>query len=186
MAKCGVCGKFGGGRMISGITFCGTCFDNLQKVRSHDADAIQYYLDVNNYNEATDEAKKYMMNQAAINAEEVKEIAEEQKNNEEIDRVILTTTNSIEGYKIDKYLGIVCGEVVVPNGLIGAIASGTFFTISALDKARTEAFQIIKQKAYSMGANAIVAVDIDINDLNGNGVMVSVNGTAVLIESIEL
>lgn len=97
----------------------------------------------------------------------------------------MTTTNSIEGYNIVKYIDLVCGEVVVPNGLLGIITSGTFFTINSLEKARVEAIKAVKKNAYNIGANAIVAVDIDINDMNGNGVIVSVNGTAVFIEKEE-
>lgn len=48
-----------------------------------------------------------------------------------------------------------------------------------------EAIKAVKKNAYNIGANAIVAVDIDINDMNGNGVIVSVNGTAVFIEKEE-
>lgn len=98
--------------------------------------------------------------------------------------VMMTTGPSFEGYRIIEYKDIVCGEIVVPNGILGALTSGTFFTISALDKARTTAMINVKKLAYERGANAIIAVDIDVSDLNGNGVMVSVNGTAVIIEKI--
>lgn len=96
--------------------------------------------------------------------------------------LIVSTTPTLSGYKIIEYKDIVFGEVVVPNGLLGAFTSGTFFTISALDKARREAVEMLVDKATSLGANAIVGVDIDVCDLNGHGMMVSANGTAVVVE----
>lgn len=138
---------------------------------------------------STEKAKNYMMEQAQSMTEYCK--CNQQKDQQsQIDteiykNIIMTTTNSIEGYNIVKYIDLVCGEVVVPNGLLGIITSGTFFTINSLEKARVEAIKAVKKNAYNIGANAIVAVDIDINDMNGNGVIVSVNGTAVFIEKEE-
>lgn len=189
MAKCDVCGKNGGSRVISGILFCEACFSKLQKIRNYDMLTIQYYLDPENYAESTEKAKNHMMEQAQSMTEYCK--CNQQKDQQsQIDteiykNIIMTTTNSIEGYNIVKYIDLVCGEVVVPNGLLGIITSGTFFTINSLEKARVEAIKAVKKNAYNIGANAIVAVDIDINDMNGNGVIVSVNGTAVFIEKEE-
>lgn len=100
-------------------------------------------------------------------------------------KLILTSTHSIDGYSILTYLGVLSGEIVVPNGLLGAVTSGTFFTIDALDKARKGAIEQLTKKAAEAGADAIVALDIDISDLNGRGVLVSANGTAVKIAKTE-
>ena len=66
MAKCDVCGKNGGSRVISGILFCEACFSKLQKIRNYDMLTIQYYLDPENYAESTEKAKNYMMEQVVM------------------------------------------------------------------------------------------------------------------------
>lgn len=187
MAKCGICGNIGNCRMIEKVYFCKDCFENLQKVRGHDIDAIEYFANPSNYPFATEEGKKYMLHQVEINGGEIDrqnaEYMNEKKHSEILKNMVLTTTNSVEGFKIKKYLGVLCGEIVMPNGLLGAFTQGTYFTIESLDKARKLAFDDLKEKACNIEADAIVAIDIDINDLNGKGVMVSVNGTAVKLES---
>jgi uncharacterized protein YbjQ (UPF0145 family) len=187
MAKCGICGNNGNCRMIEKIYFCKDCFENLQKVRGHDIEAIEYFANPANYPFATDEGKKYMLHQAEMNIGLVYEVrAEYEKakaHGKELEKIILTTTNNLEGYKISKYLGVLCAEIVMPNGVFGEVAEGTFYTIQALDKARKRAFDVLKEKAYNTNADAVVAIDIDISDLNGKGVMVSVNGTAVKLEA---
>ncbi len=82
-------------------------------------------------------------------------------------------------------MGVLSGEVVVPNGLLGAVTSGTFFTIDALTKARKGAIEQLSKLSIDEGADAIVALDIDISDLNGTGIPVSDNGTAVKIRKHE-
>lgn len=95
------------------------------------------------------------------------------------DHVLIVSTPNVEKYEIIEYYGWIYGEVVVPNGILGAITSGTFFTIDSLEKARSMAIDALKKRAKDLGANAVIGVDVDMSDLNGNGVVVSANGTAV-------
>jgi uncharacterized protein YbjQ (UPF0145 family) len=90
--------------------------------------------------------------------------------------MFITTTPNIEGKRIKEYLGIVTGEAVV-GGRSGAYEQ-------ELRKARDLAFEEIKEAAQELGANAIVGVDIDYEVLGEkNGMlMVSVSGTAVIVE----
>ncbi len=103
----------------------------------------------------------------------------EQIPNFESEEITLTSTNSIEGYEIIEYCGFIYGEIVCPNGILGALTNGTFFTFSAMAEARQAALEDLKAKARSAKGNAIIGLDIDITDLNGNGILVSANGTAV-------
>lgn len=103
--------------------------------------------------------------------------------------MLITTTNNIDGKKIESYLGVVCGEVIVGVNFVKDIVasfSDVFGGRSAtyedeLIKARESAMAELKQRAYSMGANAVVGVDIDYEVLGANNgmMMVSVSGTAV-------
>jgi uncharacterized protein YbjQ (UPF0145 family) len=100
--------------------------------------------------------------------------------------MITTTTPSIENHQIDQYLGIVTGEVVVGANFVKDIfASVTDFLggrsstyEKVFQEARESALREMEQRAKLLGADAIVAVDIDYETI-GAMLMVSVSGTAV-------
>lgn len=105
--------------------------------------------------------------------------------------MIITTTNSIEGRKITQYKGIVFGEVVSGVNFIKDFAAGltNFFGGRSnsyegeLVEARENAIDEMRKRAESMGANAIIGVDIDYEVLGqGNMLMVTASGTAVVVE----
>lgn len=62
------------------------------------------------------------------------------------------------------------------------ITSGTFS--DKLDKAKDQAFQSIKLKAYRIGANAIVGARVDYMINKNNMLMYSISGTPVVIEEL--
>jgi uncharacterized protein YbjQ (UPF0145 family) len=105
--------------------------------------------------------------------------------------MLLTTTQSVEGRPVQKYLGIVSGEAIV-----GANAFRDFFARvrdvvggrsgayeSVLSDARKDALDELAEAAKALGANAVVGVDLDYEVLGQeNGMlMVSASGTAVLL-----
>lgn len=104
--------------------------------------------------------------------------------------MIITTTNSIEGKEIISYQGIVFGEVVAGVNFVKDMVAGlsNFFGGRSgtyedeLINAREQAIVEMMKRANSMGANAIVGVDVDYEVLGAdNGMlMVSVSGTAVV------
>jgi uncharacterized protein YbjQ (UPF0145 family) len=106
--------------------------------------------------------------------------------------MIITTTPNIEGKRIKEYLGIVTGEAVVGANLFRDLFAGLRDIVGGrsgayekeLRKARNLAFEEITEAAQELGANAIVGVDIDYEVLGEkNGMlMVSVSGTAVIVE----
>ncbi len=102
----------------------------------------------------------------------------------DIDKVLITSTNSFEIYRISEYKGHISTEVCVPNGLLGMFTAGTFFTVDALSRAKLMVKNEICKLAILQEANAIVGFDIDISALNG-GVVVSANGTAVIIDNYD-
>lgn len=105
---------------------------------------------------------------------------------------IISTTPSIPGYRIKKVLGVVTGISPRTRGMLGRFIAGfeTMFGgevrafTSEIEKARFEAIERMKAKAMSLGANAIVGVDLETSDLGlGAGiVLISATGTAVIIE----
>ena len=106
--------------------------------------------------------------------------------------MIITTTPSIEGKTICEYRGIVVGEVINGVNFMKDFAAGltNFFGGRSqsyegeLISAREAAIAEMQQRAIAMGANAIVGVDIDYEVLGAenNMLMVTVSGTAVVVQ----
>lgn len=105
--------------------------------------------------------------------------------------MIITTTPNVEGKKIVEYKGIVVGEVISGVNFIKDFSAGftNFFGGRSssyedeLISARESAISEMHQRAYSLGANAVVGVDIDYEVLGSgnNMLMVTISGTAVVI-----
>ena len=104
--------------------------------------------------------------------------------------MIITTTNSIEGFTIDRYLGLVTGEVIAGVNLIKDIGAGlrTLFGGRSqgyeeeLLTARESAQRELVERAQRLGADAVVGVDLDYEVLGqGDMLMVSMTGTAVAL-----
>jgi uncharacterized protein YbjQ (UPF0145 family) len=105
---------------------------------------------------------------------------------------ILSTTPSIPGYKITKILGVVTGLTPRTRGVLGQIIGGiqsmfggevTAFTVE-LEKARMEAMERVRSKALTLGANAIIGLDLETSDMGVQWgiVVISATGTAVIVE----
>ncbi|MBC2682575.1 YbjQ family protein [Corynebacterium anserum] len=102
--------------------------------------------------------------------------------------MIVTTTNTVEGYKIDQYIRVVAGETIVGINMfkdIGAsfrnIVGGRAGSYEGeVLQAREAALGEMVQRAIELGANGVVGVDIDYESLGQGGmVMVTASGTAV-------
>ncbi len=107
--------------------------------------------------------------------------------------MLMVTTPDIEGKTVKKYFGIVNGEGLIGSNVYKDIFSGVRDVVGGrtstyeeeLKKARELAVKSIADKAKDLGANAILNVRIKYSNLGGtmgNTILVSVNGTAVLIE----
>ncbi len=104
---------------------------------------------------------------------------------------LIVTTPTVAGYKIKKVLGIVTGLTPRTRGIFGNFVAGfesmvggevTAFT-SEIEKARWEAIDRVEARAASLGANAIVGLDVETSSLGQtNVILFSATGTAVVIE----
>lgn len=107
-----------------------------------------------------------------------------------IDLTMITTSITLEGYQITKNLGVVRGITVRSRSLLGNLAGGlqTIFggTISIYvdlcEKTREEAFQLMIQHAGERGANAVINMRYDANEVMNGVTEVLAYGTAVLVE----
>lgn len=105
--------------------------------------------------------------------------------------MILSTTPTIEGHPILAYKGIVTGESIIGANFVKDFFAGIRDIIGGrsgsyeqvLREAKDTALAEMQERASSMGANAIVGIDIDYETVGQSGsmLMVAVSGTAVLI-----
>jgi uncharacterized protein YbjQ (UPF0145 family) len=106
---------------------------------------------------------------------------------------IIATMPTLPGYKVKKVIGIVSGITPRTRGILGKFIAGIESMIGGevtafsyeIEKARAEAIERCRVKAASMGANAILSVDIETSDMGYQmGILVfSATGTAVVVES---
>ena len=102
--------------------------------------------------------------------------------------MIITTTPSVEGHPIVKYHGIVTGEAILGANIFRDIFAQVRDIVGGrsgayeeeLGKARRTALAEMEEHAVSLGANAVVGVDLDYEVIN-NMLMVSASGTAVTV-----
>ena len=96
--------------------------------------------------------------------------------------MVLTTTNTIEGHKIQDYLGIVTG---VSSNIKTSFSFKTEKNMNMIsdiiNKAKEEAFQNLKDNAIKLKANAIVGIQLDMETVSGSYFFVSITGTAVKV-----
>jgi uncharacterized protein YbjQ (UPF0145 family) len=109
-----------------------------------------------------------------------------------IDQSMITTSIVLDGYKITKNLGIVRGITVRSRSLIGNIAGGLQSLVGGrlsvyvdlCETSREEAFQHLIQHASERGANAIINMRYDANEITDGITEVLAYGTAVVAEKI--
>lgn len=105
--------------------------------------------------------------------------------------MITTTTSIIEGRPVQQYLGIVCSESIIGANIFKDLFAGIRDIVGGrsetyekvIDEARTAAMNELVQKAQSIGANAIVGIELDFETVGAGGsmLMVMATGTAVII-----
>lgn len=106
--------------------------------------------------------------------------------------MLVTTTPSVEGRKIVKYIGLVTGETIIGANIFKDLFAGITDIVGGrsssyervLREGKDTAVNEMQQYAAALGANAIVGVDLDYETVGSGGsmLMVSANGTAVILE----
>lgn len=107
-----------------------------------------------------------------------------------IEQTMVTTNIELNGYRVIKTLGVVRGITVRSRSLPGNIVGGlqTLFGgkisiyVELCEKTREEAFQQMLQNATERGANAIISMRYDANEVISGVNEVLAYGTAVLVE----
>jgi len=103
---------------------------------------------------------------------------------------MVTTAFDFEGYRIAKHLGVVRGITVRSRSALGNLAGGiqaifggniTIYT-ELCEHARSEAFDLLVKHAQQIGANAIIGMRYDANEVMEGITEVLAYGTAVIVE----
>ena len=105
--------------------------------------------------------------------------------------MILSTTPTIEGHTIKEYKGVVTGETIIGANVFKDFFAGIRDIVGGrassyeevLREAKDTSIKEMMQRAQTMGANAVVVIDIDYETSGSNGsmLMVATSGTAVVI-----
>ena len=101
--------------------------------------------------------------------------------------MIITTTATVEGRPVQEYLGIVNAQSIIGANIFKDLFAGLRDVFGGrsktyekvLEQAKEDALRELSQKAQSMGANAILGVDLDFETVGGSMLMVIASGTAV-------
>lgn len=107
-----------------------------------------------------------------------------------MDYSLITTSVSLDGYKVVKHLGVVRGITVRSRSIIGNIGGGIqsifggrlSIYVELCERAREEAFQLLVQHARERGANAVINMRYDANEVMKGVTEVLAYGTAVVVE----
>jgi uncharacterized protein YbjQ (UPF0145 family) len=107
-----------------------------------------------------------------------------------LDPRLVTTTFELPGCRVVRNLGLVRGIVVRSRSIVGNIGASiqtlfggniTLYT-DLCEKARADAFGLMLQHASEMGANALIGVRYDANEVAAGVTEVLAYGTAVVVE----
>jgi uncharacterized protein YbjQ (UPF0145 family) len=107
-----------------------------------------------------------------------------------VDSSMVTSANELTGYRVVRNFGIVRGLTVRSRSVLGNLAAGiqtimggniTVLT-ELCEKAREEAYELLLQHAAQHGANAIIGMRYDANEVMEGVTEVLAYGTAVQVE----
>ncbi|MDB5112581.1 MAG: YbjQ family protein [Mucilaginibacter sp.] len=110
-----------------------------------------------------------------------------------MDTSLITTSTALEGYRIVKHLGLVRGITVRSRSALGNIAGGLqslfggrlSIYVELCENSREEAYRLLIQHAQVIGANAIINVRYDANEIMQGITEVLAYGTAVVVEKVD-
>lgn len=106
--------------------------------------------------------------------------------------MILSTTPTLEGGRITRYLGLVDGDAILGANVFRDVFAGIRDIVGGrsaayereLRNAKDIALGEMQERARALGANAIVGVDLDFETVGNSMLMVSATGTAVVVEPL--
>lgn len=109
-----------------------------------------------------------------------------------INKVILSSTQLLDGYRIKEYVGIETATIVIGTGVLAEFTSdiSDFFGArsSAFERklvdAKNGALDRLKLVARSRGANAVIGVSINFTEFTSNRIGLMAYGTIVKVDKV--
>ena len=106
--------------------------------------------------------------------------------------MIIATTNDLPGYRIVRVVGLVRGITVRSRSIVGnfggalqSLVGGNLSIFTNLaEQARQEALDLMVEHAEQQGANAVIAMRYDSNDITDGITEMLAYGTAVVVEAV--
>src|SRR4051812_37617476 len=107
-----------------------------------------------------------------------------------INPALVTTAFELPGYRLTRNIGVVRGIVVRSRSIVGTIGASlqtlvggniTLYT-ELCEKARADAYRLMLEHAADAGANALIGVRYDANEVAQGVTEVLAYGTAVVLE----
>ena len=104
--------------------------------------------------------------------------------------MVHSTTPALEGKTVSSYLGVVTGEAILGENVFKDFFAGIRDFVGGrsaayeeeLQKARIIAFEEMDAQAKDLSANGILGIDVDYETVGCSMLMVSVSGTAVVVD----
>jgi uncharacterized protein YbjQ (UPF0145 family) len=104
--------------------------------------------------------------------------------------MIVTTTNDLPGYRVVRTLGVVRGLTVRSRSVVGNLGAaiqilfgGNISVYTKLaEQTRQESFDLLVRQGEALGANAILGMRYDANEIAAAVTEVLAYGTAVVVE----
>jgi uncharacterized protein YbjQ (UPF0145 family) len=109
-----------------------------------------------------------------------------------MNEILITTSTSLEGYRVTKQLGLIRGITVRSRSIVGNFAGGILAIFGGqnsvytelCEKAREEAYELMVSHAKQVGANAVINMRYDANEVMQGITEVLAYGTAVVVEKV--
>ncbi len=104
--------------------------------------------------------------------------------------MLVTTTFGFDGYKVSRHLGVVRGIIVRSRSIVGSFGASvqqvfggniSLYT-EMCEQARQEAYDLMLEHARQIGANAVIGMRYDANEVADGVAEVLAYGTAVVVE----
>jgi uncharacterized protein YbjQ (UPF0145 family) len=107
--------------------------------------------------------------------------------------ILVATTNDLAGYRVVRHIGVARGVVVRSRNIIAGVGAflqtvrgGNISIYTKLaEDARSEAHEALLANARDLGANAVLALRYDANEINAGVTEVLAYGTAVVVEPLQ-
>ena len=172
--KCDNCGEeisiWQTGYSINSLTVCGDCHKNhFEEIKA----------------KTEKETKKTQRNEESNSEPEI--------DWRELEKIILTTETNTKDLEIEERLGVISSESALGMNMFRDIFTNvrdlvggqSVSTQKILKDLKSTAFQDIREQAYKLGADAVVAIDLDYSEFSGSGrsmLFLVATGTAVKLK----